>query len=119
MPCLISFPRISSRGEERSETVRWRASAKSVRPLAGLGDRRPEAQEKTAPVSRRGFVASQKGSALVARIEIVGSAHFVEQLGNLEIGSRFGFRRQFLDRLARGLKFGFFRRTRHVQIDLH
>ena len=39
----------------------------------------------------------KKGSALVARIEIVGSAHFVEQLGNLEISSRFGFRRQLLD----------------------
>jgi hypothetical protein len=97
MPCSISFAKISSGGDERSETVRRRASAKSARPLAGLGDRQPPTHEKTAPVSRRGFVVSQKGSALVARIEIVGSAHFVEQLGNLEIGSRFGFRRQLLD----------------------
>ena len=54
----------------------------------------------------------RQGSEVFA---VLGGAHFVEQFGDFEIGFGFGFGGEFLDRLARGLKFGFFDRTRDVQ----
>ena len=64
--------------------------------------------------SQREGPARQRAVLVVAR----GGADVVEELGDLELGRGFGFGGEFLDRLARGLQFGFFGRAGDVQADL-